>query len=85
MQVQENHKEQLDLMWDRQSKPDYQKMLDWLQEDEERDDALCVFAVKQVYERGFLYNGLMHYAEEQPNVVICKSHEEWLALIDQAA
>lgn len=78
--LQENHKEQLDLMWDRQSRPDYQKMLDWLQEDEERDDALCVFTVKQVYKRQFYYDGLMRYVAERPDVVVCNTKDEWLTL-----
>jgi len=78
--LRENHEEQLDEMWDGESEPDYQRMLAWLQEDEERDDALSRYAVKQVYDGGFHYQGLLRFIKEQPDIVVCQSWDEWNAI-----
>ena len=80
-----NHPEQLKRLWDGESDPDFDAIMQWLQEDEERDDELCVHVVRQVYETPFHYDGLIEFATQYPQAVICKSRDAWDALQEQAA
>ena len=80
-----NHPEQLKRLWDGESQPDFDLIMQWLQEDEERDDELCVHVVRQVYATPFHYDGLIDFATKHPQAVICKSRDEWDALQEQTA